>query len=262
MRPGLVAELAVERGSMTSAAQDAIQNQDKWFGARGHRTVQSVCRGLVALMSKHTAEADTQLGMSPTPAEKKARIAAYLAGTPCAQAGVLSVFASMPEAVTASTAASGATDDGTDYMEANYHNDLVTSALDSYSDDLLAGGGYSYTPYESGMSDIDVQVFEATAAQQNDNLVTYNGQEQETYGDGLPGLATPYSVFMLPGWAKAMLAGCTAAVIGDGSGVLAAGAAGFLVGGPWGAAGGALGRATKDCGWGALAGWAVYHAFT
>ncbi|HET7631488.1 MAG TPA: hypothetical protein VFK16_04145 [Gemmatimonadaceae bacterium] len=183
----------------------------------------------------------------------------YLAGTPCVSLPPLGAARSLASDGGKQMIAADEASSGDEYVAANYHHDLVTSAIEEYSGDLSMGGGFAYEAYEGGLSAFDAQVFEAAAAQQYSNLSTYNDLEEENYGDGMRDLPEPYTVFRWPGWAKAMLAGCTGNVVANGGTVIARGVEGFAAGGPAGAVGGAAGSVVYYCGWGALAGWVAYH---
>jgi len=257
---GLAPRLTLLRRIINETATDAMKNQDQWFGKSGHRTKASFCTGLVAVFSKHVVDLDRGLGASPTPTERQLRLKAFLSGTQCAEPRQLNIYAAMPS-VLATAGAAATLDSASDFMTDNYHQDAVTTALDSYSEDLSEMTPGNYGGYESGLSSFDISVFEATADQQNSNLVTFNDEEQEGYGDGLPELPFPTSVFLWPAWAHAMLHGCVIGTIGAGDGIVTAGVEGFGAGGPVGAAAGAIGAAMTACGYGALGAWTEFHAF-
>jgi hypothetical protein len=234
---------------MNDMVKDAQQHPNDWFGDRKHRTRDSFCKGLTRLIRKHISRTEPALGITRTNAERDRIALEYASAGGCGtRSGRASLYAPVAFVPPLKVAPMARQDDADAFVNANWTGEGVTR-LAIYGDDVQFGRVGSHD-YEAGLSAIDDAVF----VEGKNQLSALLASPPMTGGGDDGGGDLPItSIYFLPPWANAGIAGCIGNVGGSVSDIVLGARLGFSMWGPLGAIGAAVAVTGEACAFGGAA---------
>lgn len=231
------------RAVTLASARDGIENADRWYGDRAHRTPASVCRGVAAILAKHMATYDEAKHRTRTHAGRLAEASEVVADIGCGKSAPMTLFG-RPMALRSAPAVA-LPDSVDDWFAANWHEDFWTDRVDQWAD----RGIMFLEPYNDGMTEFEIANFQGVQCAAMDVVSDLEGSE----GGG-------FAMYFWPEWTRSVLVGCATNVVVNIPDLVIGARGGFALAGPWGAAAGATAVAAEHCIYGAIAGYLVYRA--
>jgi hypothetical protein len=231
------------RAITLASARDGIQNADRWFGDRAHRTPASICRGVAAILAKHMATYDQAKQRTRTHAARLAEASGIVGDIGCGKSAPMSLFG-RPMALRSAPEVA-LPDSVDDWLAANWHEDFWADRVNQWAD----RGIMFLEPYNDGMTEFENANFQSVQCAAIDVVSDLEASE----GEG-------FAMYFWPEWTRSVLVGCGTNVVVNIPDIVSGARGGFALWGPWGAAGGAAAVAAEHCIYGAIAGYLVYRA--
>ena len=238
------------RNVVNDMVKDVKDHPTEWFGDRKHRTRDGFCKGLTRLIRKHISRTEPTLGFKRSDAERDRVAMTYASAAGCGtRSGRASIYAPAVFVPALKVSRAVPQGDADMFVDANWSG-AALDRLAIYGDDMLFGRVGAHD-YEQGLPAIDDAVFVEGANQMGSLIASPpvtggDGAGEGGGGDGLPMM----SIYFMPPWASAGIAGCISGVAGDVGDIVLGARLGFAMWGPLGGIGGAIAVTGEACAFG------------
>jgi hypothetical protein len=251
------AKIGAARRLLREALNDARRNSTRRFGAKGKRSLASVCKGVEQLLTEYLPRVDSAAGFARPESAIRGRVAEAMSATRCRTIRVASI--ARPVYVNlALTAAAPLTSEEDSLWVAENITEALPNAIDLY-------GNYapsSHSSFTGGLNEYEAAFFEGAACEVDANQYTYESMAGPGGGGDEGGGEDEMSISGFAGCGRAAAVGCGAGVLLGWRGIVESVGIGLEWGGPWGGVAAGVGATVVTCGVGALTGYLICHYAT